>query len=86
MRRWLEVERVIVASRAHTMAARLDTHRQLADATWILRVPASGARQAADAWLLEHLGPLQVQYGLGRIEAIKRLGRSAAGFMRHCVG
>lgn len=88
VRRWLEDELVIVASQAHPLAARLATHRQLADATWILREPASGTRQAADAWLLEHLGPLQVQYELGSTEAIKRLAAAGAGLAcvsRHAV-
>ena len=88
VRRWLEDELVIVASPAHPLAARLATHRQLADATWILREPASGTRQVADAWLLEHLGPLQVQYELGSTEAIKRLAAAGTGLAcvsRHAV-
>lgn len=88
VRRWLEDELVIVAAPAHALAGRSATNRQLADATWILREPASGTRQAADAWLLEHLGALEVQYELGSTEAIKRLAAAGAGIAcvsRHAV-
>jgi DNA-binding transcriptional LysR family regulator len=88
VRRWLEDELTIVAAPTHPLAARPATHRQLANATWILREPTSGTRQAADVWLLEHLGPLQVQYELGSTEAIKRLAAAGAGVAcvsRHAV-
>jgi DNA-binding transcriptional LysR family regulator len=63
--------------------------RQLAEASWILREPGSGTRQAADAWLLEHLDALQIEYELGSPEAIKRLAAAGAGLAcmsRHAVG
>ena len=88
VQRWLEDELVIVATPSHPLAARRATHRQLADATWILREPASGTRQAADAWLLEHLGPLHVEFELGSTEAIKRLAAAGVGLAcvsRHAV-
>jgi DNA-binding transcriptional LysR family regulator len=88
VRRWLEDELILVASPSHPLARRAATHRQLADAVWILREPASGTRQAADAWLLEHLGALQVQYELGSTEAIKRLAAAGVGLAcvsRHAV-
>ncbi|MEO5695809.1 MAG: LysR family transcriptional regulator [Burkholderiaceae bacterium] len=88
VRRWLEDELVIVAAPSHALAGRVATHRRLADATWILREPASGTRMAADAWLLEHLGPLQVQYEIGSTEAIKRLAAAGVGLAcvsRHAV-
>ena len=88
VRRWLEDELVIVAAPSHPLAALVATHRRLADATWILREPASGTRMAADAWLLEHLGPLQVQYELGSTESIKRLAAAGVGLAcvsRHAV-
>ena len=88
LQRWLEDELVIVTAPAHPLAGRLVTNRVLADATWILREPASGTRQAADAWLLEHLGPLRVDYELGSTEAIKRLAAAGSGLAclsRHAV-
>jgi len=88
VQRWLEDELIIVAAPGHALAARLASHRQLTEATWILREPASGTRQAADAWLLEHLGALQVQYELGSTEAIKRLAAAGVGLAcvsRHAV-
>ena len=89
MQRWLEDELIIVAAPDASAGARAPQRtRQLTDATWILREPASGTRQAADAWLLEHLGTLQVQYELGSTEAIKRLAAAGAGLAcvsRHAV-
>jgi DNA-binding transcriptional LysR family regulator len=88
VQRWLEDELIIVAAPDHPLAARTATNRQLTEATWILREPASGTRQAADAWLLTHLGALQVQYELGSTEAIKRLAAAGAGLAcvsRHAV-
>lgn len=88
VRRWLEDELILVAAPSHPLAQRVATNRQLGDATWILREPASGTRQAADAWLLEHLGALQVQYELGSTEALKRLAAAGAGLAcvsRHAV-
>lgn len=93
LRRWLEDELVIVASPSHVLLAGLAPGKtvplkQLAGASWILREPGSGTRQAADAWLLEHLGPLQVDYELGSTEAIKRLAAAGVGLAclsRHAV-
>lgn len=88
VQRWLEDELIIVSAPDHPLAARTATNRQLTEATWILREPASGTRQAADAWLLAHLGTLQVQYELGSTEAIKRLAAAGAGLAcvsRHAV-
>lgn len=88
LQRWLEDELVIVAAPTHPLAGRMATNRQLAEATWILREPASGTRQAADAWLLEHLGLLRVDYELGSTEAIKRLAAAGTGLAcvsRHAV-
>jgi DNA-binding transcriptional LysR family regulator len=88
MRAWLEDELVVVAAPGHALASRLATPRLLAEASWILREPASGTRQAADAWLIEHLGPLKVSFELGSTEAIKRLAATGAGLAcvsRHTV-
>ncbi len=92
LRRWLEDELVIVAGPGNALLAgakgRTLSHRQLAGAGWILREPGSGTRLAADAWLLEHLGPLQVDYELGSTEAIKRLAAAGVGLAclsRHAV-
>lgn len=79
VRRWLEDELVIVAAPDHALAQRSATHRALAGAVWILREPDSGTRQAADAWLVENLGPLRVEFELGSTEAIKQLAAAGAG-------
>jgi DNA-binding transcriptional LysR family regulator len=88
VQRWLEDELILVAAPTHVLAQRTATNRQLTEAVWILREGASGTRQAADAWLLEHLGALQVQYELGSTEAIKRLAAAGVGLAcvsRHAV-
>ena len=92
LQRWLDDELVIVAAPRHPLAApaaKASTRlRELAAAPWILREPGSGTRQASDAWLLERLGPLRVEFELGSTEAIKRLVAAGAGvacLSRHAV-
>ena len=91
-RRWLQDDLVVVAAPGHPLALsglrRAAMLRGMAGAIWILREPGSGTRQAADAWLLEHLGPLEVDYELGSTEAVKRLAAAGAGLAclsRHAV-
>ena len=80
---WLTDELVIVAAPSHPLAGRHAGMRQLRDAIWALREPGSGTREAADRWLLEHVGPLQVAFELGSAEAIKRV--VAAGAALGCL-
>ncbi|KQP03667.1 LysR family transcriptional regulator [Pseudorhodoferax sp. Leaf265] len=79
LRPWRSDELVIVAAPDHALAGRPATTRQLADATWVLREPESGTRQATDSWLLAHLDRLDVAFELGSTEAIKRLVAAGAG-------
>jgi DNA-binding transcriptional LysR family regulator len=88
VRSWMKDELVIVASPGHTLAGRIATPRLLRDAEWALRESGSGTREAADRWLVEHLGHANVAYELGSPETIKRLVAtgSALGFLsRHAV-
>jgi DNA-binding transcriptional LysR family regulator len=80
---WLTDELVIVAAPLHPLAGRHASARQLREAIWALREPGSGTREAADRWLLEHVGPLQVAFELGSAEAIKRV--VAAGAALGCL-
>ena len=83
VRPWLEDELVVVAGPGHALARRPASLRTLRDAVWALREPGSGTREAADRWLLERLGPLNVEYELSSHEAIKRL--VAAGAALGCL-
>lgn len=83
VRPWLGDELVIVAAPGHPLAARPVSHRQLAQATWVLREHGSGTRQVTDAWLINHLDQVRVGFELGSTEAIK--GVVAAGGGLGCV-
>lgn len=88
VRPWLNDEMVIVAAPGHPLAGRTATPKLLRDAEWALRERGSGTREAADRWLVEHLGQLNVAYELGSPETIKRLvvAGTALGFLsRHAV-
>lgn len=76
---WRSDELVIVAAPGHALAARTATVKQLSGATWIVREPGSGTRQATDSWLLAHLERMDVSFELGSTEAIKRLVAAGAG-------
>lgn len=83
VRPWLGDELVIVAAPDHPLAGRPVSHRQLAEATWVLREHGSGTRQVTDAWLINHLDQVRVGFELGSTEAIK--GVVAAGGGLGCV-
>lgn len=88
VRPWMKDELVIVASPRHPLAGRTAPPRPLRDAEWALREIGSGTREAADRWLVEHLGHANVAHEPGGPEAIKRLlvAGSALGFLsRHAV-
>ena len=88
VRSWLSDELAIVAAPNHPLATGRASVAQLREATWILREHGSGTRQAADSWLIEHLGSLKVGFELGSTEAIKRLAAAGAGLAclsRHAV-
>ncbi len=80
---WLSDELVIVAAPGHALAARSASLRQLRQASWALREPGSGTREAADRWLLDGVGALNVEFEFGSAEAIKRL--VAAGTALGCL-
>jgi DNA-binding transcriptional LysR family regulator len=83
VRPWLNDQLVVVASPAHPMAKRPVSLRMLREASWALRETGSGTREAADRWLTEHLGEVNVAFELGSPEAIKRL--VAAGTALGCL-
>jgi DNA-binding transcriptional LysR family regulator len=83
VRAWMSDELVVVAAADHPLAGRPASLRQLREAPWALREPGSGTREAADRWLLERVGPLQVDFELSSPEGIKRL--VAAGAALGCL-
>jgi DNA-binding transcriptional LysR family regulator len=76
---WRADELVVVASPSHPWAARRVTVRQLSGATWIVREPGSGTREATDRWLVPALGQVTVEMELGSNEAVKRAVASGLG-------
>jgi len=76
---WLTDELVLIAAPSHPLAGRAVSVAELAAATWVLREPGSGTREASDRWLLEHLARVHVEFELGSSEAIKRVVRSGVG-------
>jgi DNA-binding transcriptional LysR family regulator len=83
VRRWRSDEFVVIAAAGHPMAGRKVTARQLNQATWVLREPGSGTREASDRWLIPHLSAMQVELELGSNEAVKRA--VAAGMGLGCL-
>jgi DNA-binding transcriptional LysR family regulator len=83
VRPWLTDELVIVVAPSHGLAGRVASVRHLREATWALREPGSGTREAVERWLLDRVGSLNVQFELGSPEAIKRL--VAAGAAVGCL-
>ncbi len=76
---WLSDELVIVTSPAHPLAQQIASLRDLREAEWVLRERGSGTREAADRWLLEHLGHMKVSFELGSTEAIKQFAARGVG-------
>jgi DNA-binding transcriptional LysR family regulator len=83
VRPWLNDELVILAAPTHPLAKGPVSLRMLREASWALRETGSGTREAADRWLIEHLGEINVAFELGSPEAIKRL--VAAGAALGCL-
>jgi DNA-binding transcriptional LysR family regulator len=81
VRAWRSDELVIVAAPGHALAGRVATHRQLSQATWVLREHGSGTRQVTDAWLIQNLE--QVHRGL---RAGQHRGHQARGGLGHRAG
>jgi hypothetical protein len=65
------------------MASGKVSARQLANATWVLREPGSGTREAADRWLMPQLPEMKVELELSTNEAVKRA--VAAGIGLGCL-
>lgn len=83
VRRWRSDHMVIIAPVGHPMAGRKVNARQLASATWVLREPGSGTREAADRWLIPQVAEMQVELELSTNEAVKRA--VAAGIGLGCL-
>ncbi len=73
----------MVAAAGHPLAERRAGARQLNHATWVLREPGSGTREASDRWLIPHLTQMEVELELGSNEAVKRV--VAAGLGLGCL-
>lgn len=83
VKRWRCDDFVVIAAANHPMAGRKVTARQLSQASWVLREPGSGTREASDNWLIPHLPEMEVEFELGSNEAVKRV--VAAGIGLGCL-
>lgn len=83
VRKWRSDEIVVICAPDHPLAGRRVSARQLTQATWVLREPGSGTREASDRWLIPHLAQLEVELELGSNEAVKRV--VAAGLGLGCL-
>jgi DNA-binding transcriptional LysR family regulator len=83
VRHWRSDQMVIFAAKGHPVPRRKLNPRQLAKASWVLREPGSGTREATDRWPLPHLPEMQVELELGSNEAVKRA--VAAGIGLGCL-
>ena len=81
--KWRSDEIVVVAAAGHPLAERRAGARQLNHASWVLREPGSGTREASDRWLISHLTQMEVELELGSNEAVKRV--VAAGLGLGCL-
>lgn len=88
LRAWFSDEMVVVAASAHPLTRGRVSRSKLRAASWAMREPGSGTREAAERWLLDQLGEIQIDYELGTPAAIKALVRSGiavACLPRHAV-
>jgi DNA-binding transcriptional LysR family regulator len=81
---WREEELVIVCAPSHLLlhgdpARRLNV-AALRQATWLLREPGSGTREAVEQALLPHVGQLLEGLHFGGTEAIKQAASQGLGF------
>jgi DNA-binding transcriptional LysR family regulator len=81
---WREEELAIVCAPAHPLlqgdAARRLNVAALRQATWLLREPGSGTREAVEQALQPHLHPLREGLQFGGTEAIKQAAVEGLGF------
>ncbi|HEV7578020.1 MAG TPA: LysR family transcriptional regulator [Caldimonas sp.] len=88
VRRWLSDELVIFAAPSHELAGRKVGFNELAGASWVLREPGSGTREASDRLLLERVAHMRIELELGSSEAVKRVVAAGVGIgclSRHAV-
>jgi len=85
---WFSDEMVIVAAPTHPLAQRKASHADLRAASWAMREVGSGTREAAERWLTEHLGCMQIDYELGTPQAVTALvmtGLAVGCLPRHAI-
>ncbi|RCW68690.1 LysR substrate-binding domain-containing protein [Pseudorhodoferax soli] len=85
---WFSDEMVIVAAPHHPLASGVASKAALREASWAMREVGSGSREAAERWLLEQLGSVQIEFELGMPQAVAALvstGAALACLPRHSV-
>jgi DNA-binding transcriptional LysR family regulator len=84
----IEAVVVIFAAPSHELAGRKAGFNELAGASWVLREPGSGTREASDRLLLERVANMRIELELGSSEAVKRVVAAGVGIgclSRHAV-
>jgi DNA-binding transcriptional LysR family regulator len=79
IRRWRTDELVVFAAPGHPLAGRKVGMAELTAASWVVREPGSGTREASDRWLIDKLGTLRIELELGSSEAVKRVVAAGVG-------
>lgn len=88
LQHWFNDEMVVVAGASHPFAHRVVSMSDLRFASWAMREVGSGTREAAERWLLESLGQINIEYELGTPQAVAAFVASSTALAclpRHAV-
>ncbi|WP_454688992.1 LysR substrate-binding domain-containing protein [Achromobacter aloeverae] len=75
---WFGDQMVVVAAVGHPLLKKTVTIDALRSASWAMIESGSGSREAAERWLVEHLGPINIDFEVGAPQAVVALVASGA--------
>jgi len=85
---WFGDQMVVVAAAGHPILDGSVTIEELRSASWAMIESGSGSREAAERWLVEHIGPINIDFEVGAPQAVVALVASGAAvgcLPRHAV-